>query len=254
MPDLSQAFLDDLFATFATYLSMDAIRDLMEQSFIEAIRASVSGVTREEILAMAAEKAAELVTNVTDQMKQQLAEKIAIGLEQQLGVDGTARLIRDGLGLDAPRAEKLQKYRDELIADGLSQAQIDAKVEAYRDDLIRDRADTIAQNEMGKAIEGGMFENAKTGGATHKVWIPVFAGNVCPDCLANADEGPIPIDQQFSSGDDFGQSHPNCHCTVSYVTDTGQGEVDRAAERAQIRVEKVRAEIDAAQAAETEVE
>lgn len=250
--DLSQEFLNDVFATFAEYIAVEGLKAVMEQAYIEAIRASVTGATREEVLAMAAEKAAELVTNVSDQMRQQLAEKIAYGLEAQLGPDGTARLLRDGLGLDAPRAERLQKYRDELAAEGLSQAEIDKKVEAYRDELISERAEVIAQNEMGKAIEGGAFENAKRGGATHKVWIPVFAGNVCEDCLANAEQGPIPIGDQFSTGDEFGQAHPGCHCTVSYITDTGAGEVERAEERARARAEKIRAEIEAAQAAESE--
>jgi hypothetical protein len=234
-----------VFATFEQYLSLDDLRDIMEASTYEAIRASVSGATREEVLAAAQAKAAELVTNVSATVRQQLAETIATGLEEQKGVEATARELRDNLGLDANRQAQLDNYKAELQEQGLSASEIEDLVEKRKDELIADRAMTISQNEIGKAIEAGAFDNARGRGATHKVWIPVFAGNVCEDCLANAEQGPIGINDSFGSGDDFGQAHPNCHCTVAYLTDMGGGEIDRARDRAIERVGKIKDAIDA---------
>ncbi len=237
---LSEDFLQDVFKTFQAYLSLDDLRVIMEEATYEAIRASISGATREEAVAAAQARAAELVTNVSDTIRQQLAETIANGIEEQKGVEETARELRDNLGLDANRQAQLDNYKADLQEQGLSVSEIEDRVEKRRQELINDRAMTISQNEIGKAIESGAFENAKGRGATHKVWIPVFAGNVCEDCLANAEQGPIPIDDSFGSGDDVGQAHPNCHCTVAYLTDTGEGEIDRARDRATERVGKIK--------------
>lgn len=49
-----------------------------------------------------------------------------------------------------------------------------------------------------------------------KVW---QANDSCEICLDNEDEGPIPVEDEFSSGDYAPPAHPNCTCELEYVTD-----------------------------------
>lgn len=224
-------FLNDLLRDFAAYISLEALREVMIEANYEAIRAALGGATREEIIRAASERAAELVTNIGEQMRERLREAIVEGVTEQLGPDGTARLLRDGLGLDKVRAAQLEAFRE----SGATEEQ----VARYRQELINERARVIAQTEMGNAIEAGNLENAKTRGATHKIWI-VTQGNVCPICASNQAQGPIPIGESFGSGHDAPTAHVRCLCSCSYLTDTGKGEIDRARDRAARRDEELK--------------
>jgi hypothetical protein len=233
-------FLEDVEKTFAAYLTMEQIQGVVEDAVYNAILAALQGGTRQQILDAARERAAELVTNVSRQMRDRMAEIIAQGLDAQLGVDGTARWLRDGMGLDSNRAKRLDKYRQSLIDDGLSDAAVNAKVEKYRKQLINERARTIAQNEMAMAVEDGNFQQAKSDGGTHKSWITVNADTVCSVCAGNQAQGPIPIDEPFQSGHMFPPGHPaKCRCTNSYLKDTGRGELERAKKRAEERAARL---------------
>jgi SPP1 gp7 family putative phage head morphogenesis protein len=250
--EFTPEFLDDVYALFAEYVSMAELKTIMEDSMYEAVRAALSGATREEVMTAVQEHAAAMVTRMSEQMQQQLAEQIAKGLEGQLGPQGTARLIKDGLGLDSNREKTLNKYREQLIAEGKTGDALEKAVDKKRKELISDRAQTIAQTEMGRALEEGAFVNAKNGGNTHKVWITVGDNDVSEECEACQAEGPIPIDAKFSSGNMTPPNHPRCRCSVSYLTDTGKGEVRRAAKRAEERDVRLKEAREAAEKAETD--
>jgi len=57
----------------------------------------------------------------------------------------------------------------------------------------------------------------RSNGVEYKAWLTVGDANVCEDCQTNEDEGPIPIDQEFPSGDDAPPQHPDCRCNVTSV-------------------------------------
>lgn len=78
----------------------------------------------------------------------------------------------------------------------------------YRADMI---ARTEAANAMGSANYASMTEN----GVREKFW--VVAGKGCDDCEPNEEDGEIPIDQEFSSGDMYEPAHPNCECYTQAV-------------------------------------
>ena len=68
-------------------------------------------------------------------------------------------------------------------------------------------ANTEANQAMSTAQQAFLVENKfKT-----KVWIPA-GPNTCPICEGNADDGAIPLDQPFSSGDNTPPGHPGCEC------------------------------------------
>lgn len=235
MPDTPG--LENAIKVFEQYLTLEEVRRILIESYSAALKAAITGATENEVIAIAQRKAAELVTSIGEQMRERMREALTRGLKEQLGVDGTARLLRDRLPLDANRAAQLDKFEAMLKAQGLPPNEIARQVEAMREKLVRDRAKTIAQTEMGDAIEAGNLERAKKRKATHKTWL-IVQGRVCPICIANAQAGPILIDESFPSGHTHAPAHPRCRCTVTYLTDTGNGELDRAKQRADERERK----------------
>jgi SPP1 gp7 family putative phage head morphogenesis protein len=78
------------------------------------------------------------------------------------------------------------------------------------------RAETIARTEIAKAdMQGSMIAYRESGVVEGKEW--VLSEDPCPICEENADDGVIPLDQDFSSGDDAAPAHTECTCTVSPV-------------------------------------
>lgn len=89
-----------------------------------------------------------------------------------------------------------------------------ADVSAYRGEMI---ARTESANAIGDANHAAATEN----GATTHYW--VTAGpDPCEICLGNEDDGEVPIDQAFSSGDLNEPAHPNDEC----YTEAGEIDLD----------------------------
>ncbi len=80
------------------------------------------------------------------------------------------------------------------------------------------RAKMIAHTEINRANSQGSLEAAReaedVGIKVQKLWL--LGQDPCDECLENADEGAIALDEDFSSGDDAPPAHPNCYCSLSY--------------------------------------
>lgn len=107
------------------------------------------------------------------------------------------------------------------IAQGLSnnigrQAIIDEIANADYAEFSPARARLIADYEISNANGAGSLLGLKaaadTGLEVEKEWYP--DDEACPICAGNADQGPIPLDQPFDSGDDHSPAHPNCECST----------------------------------------
>lgn len=117
--------------------------------------------------------------SVVGTLKDELRPVIAQAASEGKGAEGVARAIRDSYSNIAPW-KSLMLARSELC-NGYSQGAL----EGYR------------QSEV---VEG-------------KEW---FTGgnNPCDECLANEDQGSIPLDEDFQSGDDAPGAHPSDECTL----------------------------------------
>lgn len=77
-----------------------------------------------------------------------------------------------------------------------------------------DRADLISRTEISNANGAGSHEGLiaaqDAGVVVEHAWIA--EDDACEICQANEDEGWIPVDQAFSSGDMNPAAHPNCRC------------------------------------------
>lgn len=225
-------FLEDVDAVFAEYVQTDALLAAMTEEIYRSISSAITGKTRAQVLEMAREKAAKLVTRMTEEMKDKLREKLAYALENQLGPEGTARLLRNGLGLDAVREAQYEAYRDELEASGRKAEDVDRLLSRRYSQLLNERARTIANTEAATAFEEASLEQANERGSTHKFWITTADAKVSEICAGCQSEGLIPIDATFSSsGTDAPPGHPNCRCTLGYASKDERGIGMRLAER-----------------------
>ena len=136
------------------------------------------GLTGKKAAEWAAEKSSALVTGIDATTRERLASVVATGIENQLGIPGTARLIR-----------------------------------AEVDDMSVKRSLMIAATEVNDAFTFAALTKMSAQGIEYKRLI--LSPGACPICEENADEGPIPVDDDFASGDDGPPFHPLCRCAVT---------------------------------------
>jgi hypothetical protein len=74
---------------------------------------------------------------------------------------------------------------------------------------------TIAANNQGNLA--AYKDAAAQGIAVMKEWLSAGDDLVSEECQANEDQGPIPLDDDFDSGDDAPPLHPNCRCAIAPV-------------------------------------
>jgi hypothetical protein len=134
-------------------------------------------------------RAAELVSGVDDATRDDLKSIIADGLADNIGMDAIADNIRDAYAFS------------------------------------EDRADLIARTEITMANQQGALQGMKmargAGVKLKKIWVP--DADACEECQGNEDDGPIDLDDQFSSGDDASPAHPNCECSVASEVEDEEG-------------------------------
>lgn len=234
---MNRSKIDEIFEQYVSGALAEAIAAI-EDNIIREVASRITGLTRDEIVEFARERTADLVTRALEQAKDNMRRIISEGLEAQQGVDGIARRLRYGLGLDSVREKQLDNFGRELIQGGIdpNSAMYQERMEREYKRLERERAETIARTETRRAMEWGEKVTAQKGGATHKMWITVADDKVSDVCAENEAAGVIPIGESFPSGDDEPPGHPNCRCTLAYV-DSNDGEAFELAQedhRAQI--------------------
>lgn len=133
-------------------------------------------------IAWAKDHAGELIKNISDTTRQAIA-------------DALARALDEG-DLD---------QLDEDIEDAIGNS---------------DRAELVAHTESMTAANAGLAESwdqAKEKGLlpddTKKVWIATGDDITCEEC-SELDGEVVPMDNEFSSGDDMPPAHPRCRCTA----------------------------------------
>jgi uncharacterized protein with gpF-like domain len=130
-----------------------------------------------------------------------------------------ANYLLNKSSLDQTTTDQVIDMYSEGRLDGLTNAEVADMIETEFDDISSSRADMIARTESANAVGEANNATAVENGAQTHSW--VAAGNNPDDeCLANEDDGEIPIDQEFSSGDLYEPAHPNCECY------TEAGEID----------------------------
>ena len=175
----------------------------------------------EAAVAEAEKMAAVLVTEITDETEKNIRNLIATAIADGIPPYDAARAIVPLIGLTSAQGQVVLKYRAQLIDNGLTLEKVNSEVDDYADKLLASRADTIARTEILEALNSAQDEawsQAQDQGllsdnATKEV---ILSDDACPICVDIADEGPVPVGDDFS--EDGPPFHPNCRCTVAIAT------------------------------------
>jgi plasmid stability protein len=131
----------------------------------------------------AKERAASLVTQIEENTRDMLRDTVAQAIEEGWGAPELAANISASIGFSGDRASTIA--RTEIIASNNQ-----GNLAAYKD-------------------------AAAQGINVLKEWL--LGDNPCEICEDNAADGPIPVDDEFSSGDDAPAAHPRCECSIGPV-------------------------------------
>lgn len=232
-------------AAFAEYLfgAYDAQRGDLVQTYYDTLVNQLTGQVSQEIL----DNAANLANTAADSLLRTLSQSdlnligqtISDGLSQGLHPRAIARQLEEVQGLDANRAKSFEKFREQLANSDMTDAQIAAAEEREFQRLLKERRETIARTETAKAVSEGDRLDAVANGKKYKVWQTTGDARVSDECQANEAQGPIPIGDKFAGGVDTVPQHPNCRCSVTYVSTAAQ--LPGVTERAEARAERTAA-------------
>lgn len=138
-----------------------------------------------------------------------------VGLTGQAAVDYT--LMHGGELIKGIDSYTLKIMRG-IIADGIDgQLGVDGvvrKIRAEFRDMAGYRARSIATTEMNDAMSEAAINKIRDVGLDGKRWI--VSPGACPICQANMEQGIIPVEQTFSSGQMRPPGHPGkCRCALA---------------------------------------
>jgi hypothetical protein len=141
----------------------------------------------ERAIAWANDHAADLITGIEDRTRDMLRGTVVDALEQGWSARELTDNIEQSAGFSSYRSETISRY--ELIS-----AHGQGTLEALKDSNV----------------------------CWGKEWL--VGDDPCEECQANADQGPIPVDEDFQSGDDAPAAHPRCICSIAGVIDAPDGD------------------------------
>jgi uncharacterized protein with gpF-like domain len=167
----------------------DEIQDIFADGLMASLPVTGADVSVDQVneraLEYAREHAAELVTMIEENTRDMLQDTVAQAIEEGWSADQLAEEIASSTGFSVDRAEMIS--RTELLTGYNS-----GNMAGYR-------------------------EAARQGIRLKKEWL--VGGDPCPICEENEAAGPIPLDEDFPSGDDAPGAHPRCECSVAAVLD-----------------------------------
>lgn len=170
---------------------------------------------------IAAQDAAAMVTQITEETERNIRNLITAAIRDGIPPYDAARMIRPMIGLTSAQGQAAMKFRATLIDSGLTLDKVNAQTDRYADKLLAQRADSISRTEILGALNAGQDEayaqaqddGYLTKGATKEL---ILSDDACPICQDIADDGPIPVSDDFPDGGP--PIHPQCRCTTGIAT------------------------------------
>lgn len=202
-----------------------------------------------------------LIRELEESARDTIDDVVLRGMREGLNPDDIVDEIRNVIGLTDNQAQAVGNYHrllselspdalvrqlrdpsyDVIVQDAidsgidLSVDVIDGLTEAYAENYVKHRARTIAQTESVRAANIGLHDaylQAVARGvipmeAVKREWQVALDERTCPICLSIPENHPdgVGLDEQFISIEgpqDNPPIHPNCRCSVEYVTDIMQ--------------------------------
>lgn len=140
-----------------------------------------------------------------------------------------ARKVLSADGMDVGLERLLEQYH--VTISGIAETRLDELASVLADGLERGEAPqtiarairgisddphwalTVAWTETNRAQSTAALDNYRARGVEGKEWFTAHDQRVCPEiCKPNEDQGVIPLDELFQSGDPAPPGHPRCRC------------------------------------------
>ena len=115
-------------------------------------------LTNPRAVRWAASKSSELVREIDDSLKLTIRGTIADGIEDGVPVRGTARRLRNEIGLTRKQSRAVRNFRADQIGRGIGIDLADKRTDRFRQKTLRRRALTIARTETIAATFQGRRE------------------------------------------------------------------------------------------------
>jgi hypothetical protein len=214
--------------------------------YVAAMTGPVSPAALAKAKDLARTAAQTLVRDLTEVQLKSMGNTVADALAAGKCPLDIAQKLKEVSMLDSVRAKQFDKIAEYLESLGLSPEALEKALEREKEKLLKARRETIARTEGSKAVSYARDVEATERGAQWKGWS--FDGSEldCDVCPGNEADGLIPIDEPFSSGDMTPPAHPNCRCSVFYVTSPEAKEIAQA--RQEERIAETKAKTEAARA------
>lgn len=114
--------------------------------------------------------------------------------------------------IDKTTVDRIASAVADAYGSGATFDQTVSAIKSEFSDMTNYRAKMIAQTELNDAFGQSILHFGRGAGADTKWWETDL--NPCPICIENALAGPIPIEDDFPSGDDASPAHPSCLCSI----------------------------------------
>lgn len=174
---------------------------------------------------------ASLITEIGNQAREAVREKVRGAVEEGLTPAEIARQIRDEgiIGLHSRQVEALNRFREKLADEGVKPEKLNSRAERYGRALLRQRTLTIARTETMRAANGGQmaaWQDAKRQGlidsdATRR-WTATADDRIDLEICEPLDGEETGLNEDFivptgsAKGEAFHSppAHPNCRCSL----------------------------------------
>jgi len=198
---------DTLAAQIADAADLGGLNAIVADAFDDLFDVVVDAATAG--LAMVGAKSNDELVDVVSKRAVAYAEARSAEL---VSVDGDRNII-------ASTRAAIRKVIVDGLQDNIGTPAIAKNIQASQA-FSPERAELIAHTEVADANSNGVLEGfklaAEHGIGLMKTW-EITDDDCCEDCQGNADQGPIPLDDDFQSGDDCPTAHPNCRCVLNSV-------------------------------------
>lgn len=217
-PPDPEGVTDEIAAARAAKFTEKLVVDLdrLVESFTEAIK---SVATQGALKALKSLK-------VTDEVRFNLANENAASWARDRGAELVGRKWVDGELVANPDArwaitdstrDSLKGLVERAYTDGMTPAQLKTAIQDSTA-FSPARAKLIAKTETAKASIQGSIEGWKASGLVEgKRSLLSDDHDIDDECNDAAEDGAIPVDDEFSTGDDGPPYHPGCNCSLIAV-------------------------------------
>ena len=132
------------------------------------------------------------------------------------GAKGLQDLL-DHYGVDTIRSIAKTRMGElaDLLAEALDEGWSTDHLARQLHDVLDDpgRAEMVARTEVARAQSQATADTYRGASVQRVEWI-TSPTDACPICVANAEESPVRLGQDFRGGQDAPPQHPNCRCAL----------------------------------------